>query len=98
MGFLDEIIDPVHGPEVDYAKIYTAEILLNNAVLYSHEKTKYLNRIIAATTNEQVDLICQELQAYQPIMGLDKIPTNVGEAALATKLRVEREDFKERER
>lgn len=95
MSFLDEAIDPVHS-DVDHSKIYTAEILLTAAILYPHEKEKFLNRIIAAKTNEDVDKIIFELREYQPIMGLDKIPTNVGEAAEATRLRVEREDFKER--
>lgn len=97
MSFLDEAIDPVHS-DVDHSKIYTAEILLTGAILYPHEKEKYISRLIAARCNEDVDKIINELREHQPIMGLEKIPTNVGEAAEATRLRVEREDFKEREK
>lgn len=67
-------------------------------MLYPHEKARFENRITGIKTNEEADKMIEELRTFQPIMGLERFPTNVGDAAKATRLRIEREDFKEREK
>lgn len=98
MNFLDELIDPIIGAEISWQTLQMIEVLISNANLYTHEKLRFEIRMMELKTQEQAERLLQELIPFQPIMGLEKIPTNVGDAALATKLRVEREDFKERKR
>ena len=82
----------IEPEEVDFSLLAYAESLISQALLYDYEKNKYIQRLIKCTDNEQIENICNELQEYQPIMGYHAIPTNIREAALATKLRIERDE------
>jgi hypothetical protein len=96
MNFLDQLIDPLLSARISWGSLQMVEVLLSDANLYSDEKLVYERRMMEARTQEEIDKLIQELIHLQPIMGLERFPTNVGDAAKATKIRVEREDFKER--
>jgi len=82
----------IEPEEIDFSILAYAEGLISQALLYDYEKNKYIQRLIKCTDNEQIENICQELQEYKPIMGYHKLPSNIREAALATKLRIERDE------
>lgn len=96
MNFLDQLIDPILGANISWKSLQHLEVLISNSMLYSEEKLAYERKMMEATTQFEIDELIHELIEHQPIMGLERFPTNVGDAALATRIRVEREDFKER--
>lgn len=96
MNFLDQLIDPVSSAQISWGSLQMVEVLLSDANLYSEEKQSYERKMMECKTQEEVNNLIQELIPFQPIMGLERFPTNVGDAAIATRIRVEREDFKER--
>jgi len=77
--------------EVDFSLSSYAESLISQALLYDFEKNRYIDRLIKCTDNEQIEILCSELYQYQPVMGYHSTPTNITEAALAVKIRLERE-------
>lgn len=98
MDFLDRLIDPILGAQISWKKLQHLEVLISNAMLYSEEKLAYERRMMESTTEFEIEELIHELIPRQPIMGLERFPTNVGDAAIATRIRVEREDFKERKK
>lgn len=76
------------------ALISHIETLIRNCAGPREKLMIKLNRI--ETEDEAFELL-NEVSRYKPIMGLESIPTNVNDAMEATRLRIEREDFKERD-
>ena len=60
------------------------------------DRDMLMKRLLLIETEEDAFKLLEEVNKYKPIMGLEQLPTNVGDAMEATRLRVEREDFKER--
>lgn len=81
--------------ELDFGLAQWIEIMISQATLNGDEKSKYTNRLCKAKTKSEGYELIEELKEYQPIMGLQSIPTNVGQAAEATRFAVDKDDFHE---
>jgi hypothetical protein len=72
------------------------ETMIRTYNLNEAERKRFTGLLEGCDTQEKALEIVGLMRDYKPIMGLEKLPTNAGEAAEATRLRVERENFKER--
>lgn len=84
--------------EMGFGTAQWIEIMISQATMNDDEKQKYLKKLSTLQYEHEGHAMIKKLEPYVPIMGLDKIPTNVGEAAIATRNRIDIEDFKERDK
>jgi hypothetical protein len=91
MSFLDDLINPEPASETTTRRL---NMMVSMALISSEEKLKY-EMESWKYTEEEAREACRKLESCMPIPGYHTLPTNVGDAMAATRLRVERDDFQE---
>jgi hypothetical protein len=93
MSFLDDIISEGFGV-VSEQTTRRLNMMISMALISSEERLKY-EMESWKYTEEEAKAAIKKLESCMPIVGYHTLPTNVGDAAEATRLRVERDDFQE---
>jgi len=97
MDFLDELIsDQQFNEYVDQGVLGRIEVLIWHSSLDEIQKTKELRKMLRLKSQEDAYKMITFLQDFQPIVGLHRAPMTQYESVEATRLRVDRENFKER--
>lgn len=95
--FLDELIaDEQFNPEVDQWILAHIEQLIWQASMTDEEKSRQTKRMLRLESMEDAFVMVKFLQDYQPKLGIHRAPMTQYEAVIATRERVDRENFRER--
>ena len=95
MSFLDELITPVE-PDFDPRLLSQIDNLIWHSSLDEREKARLIKRMPRLETLEGAMQMINYLKQHQPIVGFHRAPMTQYEVVEAIRLRVERENFKER--
>lgn len=90
-----DLDNQVHGfeEELDFSLAQWIEIMISQAP--PDLRRSYTDRLCRAKTRSEGYALIEELKEYQPIMGLQSIPTNVTQAAQATRFAVDKDNLHE---
>lgn len=100
---LDQAIsldNEIHGfrEEMDFGMLAFLETSLDRSTIDHDRKAKLKEQMSKWKFKDEAFKLLAELGESMPIMGLEALPTNVGDTIEATRNRVAREDFKERKK
>lgn len=93
MSFLDDIISDGFE-KASETTTRRLNLMISTALISSEERLKY-EMESWKYNEEEAKAACKKLESCMPIVGYHTLPTNVGDAMEATRLRVERDDFQE---
>jgi hypothetical protein len=97
MSFLDELIsDQQFNENVDQGLLGQIEVLIWHSSLDEKQKAKKMKEMLRLESIEGAMKMITFLKEFQPIVGLHRAPMTQYESVEATRLRVDRENFKER--
>jgi recombination protein RecT len=95
-----ELENQVNGrrEEIGFGLLSFIESMIQNGTMNDDEKGRYIKELSALKYEHEGHALMKRLEQYVPIVGLERLPTDVGDAMEATRNRVDREDFKERKK
>lgn len=97
--FLDELAsDEQYNPNVDQGILGRIETLIWHSSLSDQEKSREMKRMLKLESVDDAMRMVKFLEDFQPVVGIHRAPMTQYESVRATRLRVEREDFKERKK
>lgn len=97
--FLDDLVsDQQFNENVDQGILGRIETLIWHSSLSDQEKSREMKKMLKLESTEDAYRMLKFLQDFQPVVGLHRAPVTQYESVEATRLRVEREDFKERKK
>jgi hypothetical protein len=97
--FLDDLVsDQQFNENVDQGTLGRIETLIWQSSMSDQEKAREMKRMLNLESMEQAYNMIKWLQDFQPIVGTHRAPVTQYDSVEATRLRVEREDFKERKK
>lgn len=97
MSFLDDLIsDEQYNPNVDQGILAQIEILIWHSSMDEKEKAREMKRMLKLESIQDAMMMINFLKEFQPIVGFHRAPMTQYESVEATRLRVDRENFKER--
>lgn len=95
--FLDELVsDEQFNKDVDQGTMGRIETLIWHSSMSDQEKSREMKRMLNLESMEAAYAMIKFLQDFQPEVGFHRAPMTVYESVEATTRRVERENFKER--
>lgn len=99
MSFLDDLVsDEQYNPNVDQGLLGKIEWLIWQSSMSEQEKSREMKRMLNLESMEAAYQMVKFLQDFQPIVGLHRAPMTQYEVVEATRLRADRDDFKERKK
>lgn len=97
--FLDDLVsDQQFNENVDQGILGKIEWLIWQSSLSDQEKSREMKKMLRLESEEAAYRMVKFLQDFQPVVGLHRAPVTQYESVEATRLRVERENFKERKK
>lgn len=97
MSFLDDLISPQQFNEnVDQGILGKIEWLIWHSSLDEKDKARKMKEMMKLESNEDAYKLVKFLEDFQPIVGIHRAPMTQYESVQATRERVDRENFKER--
>lgn len=99
MDFLDELISGQNFNEnVDQDLLGKIETLIWHSSLDDIQKSKKMKEMLRLESTQDAMKMIAFLKDFQPIVGFHRAPMTQYESVEALRLRIERENFKEREK
>lgn len=97
MSFLDELIsDHQFNENVDQGLLGQIEVLIWHSSLDDNQKARKMKEMLRLESIQDAMMMINFLKEFQPIVGFHRAPMTQYESVEATRLRVDRENFKER--
>lgn len=97
MSFLDELVsDEQFNKDVDQGLLGRIEWLIWHSSLDDKQKAREMKKMLRLESMEDGYRMVNFLSDFQPIVGVHRTPITQYEIVQATRERVERENFKER--
>lgn len=97
MSFLDDLIsDQQFNENVDQGLLGRIEWLIWHSSLDEKQKARKMKEMLKLESNDDAYNLVNFLQDFQPIVGAHRAPMTQYESVAATRERVDRENFKER--
>lgn len=95
--FLDDLVsDEQFNENVDQGTMGHIEWLIWQASMTDEEKSRQTKRMLRLESMEDAFAMVKFLQDYQPKLGIHRAPMSQYECVIATRERVDRENFRER--
>lgn len=99
MSFLDDLISPQQfGSGVDQNLLGQIETLIWHSSLDDIQKAKKMKEMLRLESTQDAMKMIIFLKDFQPIVGFHRAPMTQYESVEALRLRIDRENFKEREK
>jgi TRAP-type C4-dicarboxylate transport system substrate-binding protein len=97
--FLDELVsDQQFNENVDQGTMGRIEVLIWHSSMSDIEKAREMRRMLKLESMEAAYRMVKFLQDFQPEIGFHRAPMTQYESVEATRIRADREDFKERKK
>lgn len=97
--FLDDLVsDQQFNDNVDQGLLGKIEWLIWQSSMSEQEKSREMKRMLRLESMEAAYKMVKFLEDFQPVVGLHRAPMTQYECVQATRLRADRDDFKERKR
>ena len=78
---------------LEWSTFTTIETMLNIALI--EDKSHWFKRLMVLKYEYEGQTMIDDLREYTPIVGYHRAPMNVKEAMIATRLRIERDNYQE---
>lgn len=94
MGFLDEIIDPLHAHPTDQTEVTSRRLnwMISAALITSETRAKY-ESIAYKLSEEEAIKLCEKLKDDMPQPGYHTIPLSVEDQGRAIRYSVAKDDY-----
>lgn len=97
--FLDELVsDEQYNKDVDQGTMGRIEWLIWQSSMSDQEKSREMKRMLNLESMEAAYAMIKFLQDFQPEVGFHRAPMTQYESVEATRIRADRDDFKERKK